>query len=133
MNNFVTICFFILRRLQANSLKWSKICTPLICFTMKEREKLATDRPSKNLLATIWKSAYQLNSDLTKYAHEKQVFRIDHYLGKETVQNILMFRFSNSILNKFGTARVSTTCRSPLARNWGRRPRRVYEEAGATP
>src|SRR5204862_7708378 len=38
-------------------------------------------------------SAQQLNAELTRYASEQQVFRIDHYLGKETVQNILMFRF----------------------------------------
>jgi glucose-6-phosphate 1-dehydrogenase len=45
-------------------------------------------------------SAHALNAELTRYAHEQQVFRIDHYLGKETVQNILMFRFSNSIFER---------------------------------
>jgi glucose-6-phosphate 1-dehydrogenase len=45
-------------------------------------------------------SAHALNSELTRYADESQVFRIDHYLGKETVQNILMFRFSNSIFER---------------------------------
>ena len=45
-------------------------------------------------------SAHALNRELTRYAHEPQVFRIDHYLGKETVQNILMFRFSNSIFER---------------------------------
>jgi glucose-6-phosphate 1-dehydrogenase len=42
-------------------------------------------------------SAEKLNHELIRFAHEKQIYRIDHYLGKETVQNILMFRFSNSI------------------------------------
>ena len=45
-------------------------------------------------------SARRLNAELTRYANEQQVFRIDHYLGKETVQNILMFRFSNSIFER---------------------------------
>jgi len=45
-------------------------------------------------------SAHQLNRELTRFAREEQVFRIDHYLGKETVQNILMFRFSNSIFER---------------------------------
>src|SRR5207249_7027625 len=45
-------------------------------------------------------SAHQLNAELTRFAREQQVFRIDHYLGKETVQNILMFRFSNSIFER---------------------------------
>lgn len=42
-------------------------------------------------------SARRLNDTLAKYASERQIFRIDHYLGKETVQNIIVFRFSNSI------------------------------------
>jgi glucose-6-phosphate 1-dehydrogenase len=43
------------------------------------------------------KSAKALNQELENVFHEDQVFRIDHYLGKETVQNIVAFRFANSI------------------------------------
>jgi glucose-6-phosphate 1-dehydrogenase len=43
-------------------------------------------------------SAVQLNSDLKKVLDEKQIYRIDHYLGKETVQNVMVFRFSNNII-----------------------------------
>jgi glucose-6-phosphate 1-dehydrogenase len=43
-------------------------------------------------------SARQLNLDLKKVLTEKQIYRIDHYLGKETVQNVLVFRFSNNII-----------------------------------
>lgn len=42
-------------------------------------------------------SAKSLNADLLKILSERQIYRIDHYLGKETVQNILVFRFGNSI------------------------------------
>lgn len=42
-------------------------------------------------------SAKSLNADLLKILEERQIYRIDHYLGKETVQNILVFRFGNSI------------------------------------
>jgi glucose-6-phosphate 1-dehydrogenase len=42
-------------------------------------------------------SARGLNAELKKCLEEKQIYRIDHYLGKETVQNILVFRFSNGI------------------------------------
>lgn len=42
-------------------------------------------------------SARALNADLTKTLHESQIYRIDHYLGKETVQNIMVFRFGNSV------------------------------------
>jgi glucose-6-phosphate 1-dehydrogenase len=43
------------------------------------------------------KSAQDLNRYIQEYFHEDQVYRIDHYLAKETVQNILMFRFANAI------------------------------------
>lgn len=43
------------------------------------------------------KSAQELNHLLTNYFTEDQIFRLDHYLGKETLQNILSFRFSNDI------------------------------------
>jgi glucose-6-phosphate 1-dehydrogenase len=42
-------------------------------------------------------SARELNEKLAAVFHENQVYRIDHYLGKETVQNLLVFRFANSI------------------------------------
>lgn len=42
-------------------------------------------------------SARQLNADLCSCLREDQIYRIDHYLGKETVQNIMVFRFGNSI------------------------------------
>ena len=45
-------------------------------------------------------SAQLLNNHLIRHARERQVFRIDHYLGKETVQNIMMFRFSNAIFEQ---------------------------------
>jgi glucose-6-phosphate 1-dehydrogenase len=44
-------------------------------------------------------SARQLNADISRVLDEKQIYRIDHYLGKETVQNILVFRFGNAIFD----------------------------------
>lgn len=43
-------------------------------------------------------SAQQLNRDLQHHFDESQIYRIDHYLGKESVQNLMVFRFANSIL-----------------------------------
>jgi len=43
-------------------------------------------------------SARQLNQELKQVLTEKQIYRIDHYLGKETVQNVMVFRFSNNII-----------------------------------
>ena len=42
-------------------------------------------------------SAQRLNETVHSVLQESQVFRIDHYLGKETVQNLLVFRFANTI------------------------------------
>ena len=42
-------------------------------------------------------SAQKLNETVHSVLHESQIFRIDHYLGKETVQNLLVFRFANTI------------------------------------
>ena len=53
-------------------------------------------------------SARALNEDLSKHLEESQIFRIDHYLGKETVQNIMVFR---------GTGGISTLCKVPWLRN----------------
>ncbi|KAF3362358.1 Glucose-6-phosphate 1-dehydrogenase [Chlamydiales bacterium STE3] len=43
------------------------------------------------------KSAISLQKDLTTHLNESQIYRIDHYLGKETVQNLLVFRFANPV------------------------------------
>ena len=44
-----------------------------------------------------YESACALNQEIKKVLHEQQIYRIDHYLGKETVQNIMAFRFGNGI------------------------------------
>ena len=64
--------------------------------TQENWQRLVIEKPFGHDLA----SARALNHELTRFAHEQQVFRIDHYLGKETVQNILMFRFSNAIFER---------------------------------
>jgi glucose-6-phosphate 1-dehydrogenase len=78
------------------------------------------------------KSAQELNADLTRYAHEKQVFRIDHYLGKETVQNILMFRFSNSIFEQLWNRQSIDHVQITVSEKLGVGSRGgYYEESGA--
>ncbi|WP_343191969.1 glucose-6-phosphate dehydrogenase [Buchnera aphidicola (Formosaphis micheliae)] len=49
-------------------------------------------------LGTSFKTSQQINNELSKYFNENQIFRIDHYLGKETILNLLTLRFANSIL-----------------------------------
>ncbi|HEX7584859.1 MAG TPA: glucose-6-phosphate dehydrogenase [Prolixibacteraceae bacterium] len=56
-------------------------------------KRLIIEKP----FGTDWKSAKELNKNLLNYFKEDQLYRIDHYLGKETVQNMLVTRFSNGI------------------------------------
>lgn len=60
---------------------------------IKGSKRIIVEKPFGYDLA----SAKELNEGLHRYFHEEQVYRIDHYLGKETVQNLLVTRFSNSI------------------------------------
>jgi len=67
------------------------------CLTKEEEPRWArviVEKPFGHDLA----SAKQLNHELKQVLSEKQIYRIDHYLGKETVQNVLVFRFSNNII-----------------------------------
>lgn len=59
----------------------------------RERARIIIEKPFGSDLS----SAKALNNALSKYLSEKQIYRIDHYLGKETVQNLLVFRFANGI------------------------------------
>jgi glucose-6-phosphate 1-dehydrogenase len=59
----------------------------------QKRARLVIEKPFGRDLA----SAKQLNDGLARWFDESQIYRIDHYLGKETVQNIMIFRFANAI------------------------------------
>ena len=78
------------------------------------------------------KSARQLNAELGRFLHEKQIFRIDHYLGKETVQNILMFRFSNAVFEQIWSRQLVDHVQITMSETLGVGERGgYYEEAGA--
>ena len=77
-------------------------------------------------------SARQLNRELVRFAREQQIFRIDHYLGKETVQNILMFRFSNAIFERLWNRESIDHVQITVSEKLGVGQRGgYYEEAGA--
>jgi len=89
--------------------------------------RIVVEKPFGNDLET----SIELNGALREYFAESQIFRIDHYLAKETVQNVLMFRFANTIFeplwNRMFIDRVHITAVESL----GVEKRAVYyEEAG---
>ncbi len=59
----------------------------------RDKVRIIIEKP----FGTDLKSARELNATLKKYYTEKQIYRIDHYLAKESIQNILVFRFANNI------------------------------------
>ena len=77
-------------------------------------------------------SARALNRELLATLSESQIYRIDHYLGKETVQNILVFRFANGIFEPIWNRRYVDHVQITVAEDLGIEHRgRYYEEAGA--
>ncbi len=76
-------------------------------------------------------SARALNRLVLETCDERQVFRIDHYLGKETVQNLLVFRFGNSIFEPIWNRRYVDHVQITAGEELGIEARgRYYEEAG---
>src|SRR5713101_4583393 len=76
-------------------------------------------------------SARQLNRLVLETCDEKQVFRIDHYLGKETVQNLLVFRFGNSIFEPIWNQKYVDHVQITAGEELGIEARgKYYEEAG---
>jgi glucose-6-phosphate 1-dehydrogenase len=76
-------------------------------------------------------SARSLNRDIGQVLKERQVYRIDHYLGKETVQNILIFRFSNGIFEPIWNRRYIDHVQITVAETLGvERRGGYYERAG---
>ena len=91
-------------------------------------QRIVVEKPFGHDLA----SARALNQELTRFTRESQVFRIDHYLGKETVQNILMFRFSNSIFERLWNRDAVDHVQITVSEKLGVGQRGgYYEEAGA--
>src|SRR5215208_1734252 len=75
---------------------------PNIIDQLASTDQLGEDRGWRRVViekpfGTDLASACRLNEQIHKALNEKQIYRIDHYLGKETVQNILVSRFANTI------------------------------------
>lgn len=90
--------------------------------------RMIVEKPFGESLA----SAQALNQALHQHFNEDQIYRIDHYLGKETVQNILMFRFANAIFEPVWSHRFIDHVQITAAEEEGVGHRAgYYESAGA--
>ncbi len=95
--------------------------------TALERPKVIIEKPFGRDL----ESAVKLNELIARYFDEEQVYRIDHYLGKETVQNILFFRFANGIYEPIWNRRFIDHVQITAAETGGVGKRgKYFEESG---
>jgi len=79
-----------------------------------------------------FQSARDLNTTLHRYIEESQIYRIDHYLGKETVQNLLAFRFANPIFESLWNRDTIENVQITVAEDLGVEHRGAYyQQAGA--
>lgn len=94
----------------------------------REKVQIVVEKPVGYNL----ESALALNKILAEYFDESQIFRIDHYLGKETVQNILAFRFANPMFEPIWNRRYVDYVTITVAESVGVEHRGgYYEHAGA--
>lgn len=79
------------------------------------------------------KSFKKLNKELTKHLDEEEIYRVDHYLAKETIENILSLRLANPFFEKTWNSKFIQEIKLDVKENFGVKNRlEYYDETGAT-
>jgi len=98
------------------------------CGLITKTSRVVVEKP----LGYDAKTAEEINSQIAEYFEESQIFRIDHYLGKETVQNLLALRFANGIFEHLWDARTVDHVQISISETVGLEGRAsFYDGAGA--
>lgn len=124
---------------KANLIFYLAVAPQLVPDIAKELEKFNLCDDAKTTRIVVekpfghdLKSAQELNALMTSMFDEHQIYRIDHYLGKETVQNILALRFANALFEPIWNRRYIDHVQVTVAETVGVEARGgYYEQAGA--
>ena len=111
------------------SSAYGDICRTLKACGLNTREsKVVLEKPLGNSLET----ARQINASISESFKEKQIYRIDHYLGKETVQNLMVLRFANHLFEIAWNGENIDNVQITVSENLGVENRAAYyDKSGA--
>lgn len=114
---------------------FTTICEKLHAAELIYDENAIYDKWSKIIIEKPFghdlKSAHDLQNELLQFLSEDQIYRIDHYLGKETVQNLMVFRFANSLFESLWNNRYIDHVQITVSEEIGiGRRGAFFEEAG---